>query len=310
MPVEDELARLSPEKDMLLTVGVFDGVHLGHKYLISQLKERALEQGLLAGVVTFDRHPRRVLSNQAGLTYLTTLDEKVSLLKDEGVDAVIVLSFTKELAELSAAAFIGQLKGCLRMRGLVVGPDFALGRGREGDAQTLGRLGEEMGFSVFTVAPARVNGEEVSSTAIREALAAGDIERVNNLSGRPFGLGGRVTVGDGRGSGLGFPTVNLEVDPGKALPADGVYATWAHIGNQAYRSMTNIGRRPTFNGHGRTIETYIVDYRGDLYGQELRIDIVERLRGEKKFGNAEELKKQIAEDVKRGTVILESRGKD
>ena len=305
MQIEEELAELSPEKDMLLTIGVFDGVHLGHQYLISQLTEHARRQNLLSGVVTFRQHPREVLSPQTKLPYLTSLAEKVSLLKSEGVDAVITLSFTRELARLSVRQFVSLLKKYLRMRGLIIGPDFALGRNREGNADTLRKLGQDMSFRVTVIPPVRVNDEMVSSTAIRDALADGDMKKVASLIGRSFSLQGRVTTGAGRGSELGFPTTNLDIDPKQALPAEGVYATWAHIDDKAYQSMTNIGRRPTFGGNGRTVETYILNYQGNLYGRELKIDIVERLRGEKRFDTVEELKKQIAEDVKQGKAILD-----
>lgn len=310
MQIEGELAELSPEKDMLLTIGVFDGVHLGHKYLISQLKEYAQQQNLLSGVVTFRQHPRELLSPQTRLPYLTNLAEKVSLLKNEGVDAVITLSFTRELAKLSAVQFVGLLKKYLRMRGLIIGPDFALGRDREGNADTLRALGQDMNFSVTVIPPIMVNGEVVSSTAIRNALADGDVNRVINLIGRFFSLQGRVTAGAGRGLELGFPTTNLAIDFKQALPAEGVYATWAYIDGKAYQSMTNIGRRPTFGDNGRTVETYILNYQGNLYGRELKIDIVERLRGEKRFDTVEELRKQIAEDVKQGRNILNSQDRN
>ena len=309
MQIEEELAELSPEKDMLLTIGVFDGVHLGHQYLISQLTEHTRRQNLLSGVVTFRQHPREVLSPQTKLPYLTSLAEKVSLLKNEGVDAVITLSFTRELARLSVRQFVSLLKKYLRMRGLIIGPDFVLGRNREGNADTLRKLGQDMSFRVTVIPPVRVNDEMVSSTAIRDALADGDMKKVASLIGRSFSLQGRVTTGAGRGSELGFPTTNLDIDPKQALPAEGVYATWAHIDDKAYQSMTNIGRRPTFGGNGRTVETYILNYQGNLYGRELKIDIVERLRGEKRFDTVEELKKQIAEDVKQGKAILDGQAR-
>ncbi|MFC1987754.1 bifunctional riboflavin kinase/FAD synthetase [Chloroflexota bacterium] len=310
MQVEEELARLSPEKDMLLTIGVFDGVHLGHKYLISQLIERARQQDLISGVITFRQHPREVLSPRTRLPYLTSLDEKVSLLKNEGVETVITLSFTRESAQLSAGQFIGLLKKHLRMRGLIIGPDFALGRNREGDTDSLRKLGQDINFSVTVIPPMMINGEVVSSTTIRNALAKGDMEKVNSLMGRPFSLQGRVISGTGRGSGLGFPTTNLGIDPKQALPADGVYTTWAHIDGEVYQSVTNIGRQPTFNGHERTVETFILNYHGNLYGHKLKIDLVERLRSEKRFDTTEELKKQITEDVKQGIALLDSRSRN
>jgi riboflavin kinase/FMN adenylyltransferase len=297
--MEKELAGLSPDKDTLLTIGVFDGVHLGHKYLISRLKELALKEGLASGVVTFRQHPEEVMS-KTKLPFLTDLEQRIDLLKGEGVDAVIPLSFTTELAKLSAREFISLLQKNLRMRGLVVGPDFALGRNREGDTKVLRQLGEETGFSVTIVSPVKIDGEVVSSTAIRQALAKGDMQRVQRLAGRPFRLQGRVVPGAGRGVKLGFPTANLEIEPEQALPPDGVYVSQTHLDNQSYPSLTNIGRRPTFDSKERTVEVYLLDYDGDLYRRELKIDILERLRGEKKFDTPEELKKQMAQDVERG----------
>lgn len=304
MRVEEELAQLSPEKDMLLAIGVFDGVHLGHRYLFSQLVEQARREGLLSGVITFRQHPLEVISPGTALSYLTTAAEKADLLREAGVGAVVSLSFTPELARLTAREFVILLKKHLRMRGLVIGPDFAMGRGREGDSDTLRQLGQELGFSVTVIPPRMIDGEVVSSTAIRSALADGDMRRVARLLGRPFGLRGAVTTGAGRGAGLGFPTANLEMNSGQALPPDGVYATWSYVGGQAYQSMTNIGTSPTFGENERAVEAFLLDYDGSLYGRELRIDIVERLRDEKRFDTVDELKKQIAEDVEQGRAIL------
>jgi riboflavin kinase/FMN adenylyltransferase len=304
--MEEELAGLSPDKDMLLTIGVFDGVHLGHKHLISRLKELAHKQGLASGVVTFRQHPEEVMSPKNKLPFLTDLKQRVNLLKGEGVDAVIPLSFTPELAGLSARQFLELLQKYLRMRGLVLGPDFAMGRNREGDNETLRRLGEEMGFSVTVVPPVIIDGEVVSSTAIRKALAKGDMQRVQKLTGRPFRLQGRVARGVGRGVKLGFPTANLEIEAEHALPPDGVYVSQAYINDRSYPSVTNIGKRPTFGTSERLVEVYLLDYDGELYGRKLEVDILERLRGEKKFDSAEELKKQIAQDVERGRKWLSS----
>ncbi|MBI4187215.1 MAG: bifunctional riboflavin kinase/FAD synthetase [Chloroflexi bacterium] len=308
MQVEEELAAVSPDRDTLLTVGVFDGVHLGHKHLLSQLKELARQRDLLSGVVTFRQHPQEVLSPQTRLSFLSDLDQRARLLQNEGVEVVVVLSFTPELAQLGVRQFITLLRKHLRMRGLVVGPDFALGQGREGDINTLRKLGQEMDFSVTVVPPVIMGGEVVSSTAIRRALAEGNMKKVIALTGRPFSLHGRVVAGEGRGMKLGFPTANLDTDRKQALPADGIYATWAHVDDKVYQSVTNIGKRPTFNGSQRTVEVYLLDFDGNLYGRDMRIDIVERLRSEKRFDNVEALKKQMADDVKRGKSILDSYG--
>ncbi len=192
------------------------------------------------------------------------------------------------------------------MRGLIIGPDFALGQSREGNADTLRLIGAYMNFSVTVIPPVKNGGEVVSSTAIREALANGDIKKAIRLMGRFFSLRGRITTGAGRGSELGFPTANLEIGSRQAIPVDGVYATMAYIDDKAYQALTNIGKNPTFGDNKRTVETYIIDYRGDLYGHEIKINFVEWLRDEKRFDTVEELKKQMAEDVKQGKAILES----
>ena len=310
MQVEEELAKLSPKKDMLLTIGVFDGVHLGHKYLISQLREHARQQNLLSGIVTFRQHPQEVLSPQTKPPFLINLNERVKILQNEGIEAIITLSFTDELAQLSARQFVSLLKKYLRMKGLVIGPDFALGRNREGNADVLQKLGLELNFSVTVIPPMMINSQVVSSTAIRNAIASGDMKHAQELIGRSFNLQGRVIPGAGWGMQLGFPTANIDIDSKQALPPDGVYATWAYIDDKAYQSMTNIGKRPTFGGNERLVEVHIPDYHGDLYGQELKIDIIERLRDEKQFDSVDELKKQITEDVKQGRAILDFRGRN
>lgn len=309
MQVEDELDRFVPQKEMLLTVGVFDGVHRGHKHLISNLIENARGKNMLSGVVTFRQHPSEVLASDTRLPYLTNLNEKVKHLKEEGVDAVIPLTFTGELAGLSAGQFIGLLQKHLRMRGLVVGPDFALGKNREGNVDLLRELGQDMGFDLTVISPAIINGDIVSSTAVRKALADGNIRKVIDLIGRPFSLEGRIVSGAGRGRELGFPTANLEVDAEQTLPADGIYATLSYIDGKTYQSVTNIGKRPTFGDNERIVETFILDYSGDLYGCEMKIDIVERLRGEKRFDSVEKLEKQVAEDVKQSKAILDARAR-
>jgi riboflavin kinase/FMN adenylyltransferase len=305
MLVEEELAAISPVKDMLLTIGVFDGVHLGHKYLISRLKEAAQREHLLSGVVTFRTHPLEVLAPGTAPPQLTSCEEKVTLLKAERIDCVVPLSFTPELAGLTAREFTGLLKHYLRMNGLVIGPDFTLGKNREGNISVLKELGDEMGFSVTVVEFKNLSGEVVSSTAIRQNLAKGAIMNVSRMLGRTFSLQGVVTRGDGRGKTLGFPTANIEVDSVQSLLPDGVYATRVYIGDTSYPSVTNIGRRPTFGTNDRNVEIHVIDYQGDLYGSELKLDIVDLLRGEKKFDSVDELKQQITEDIEAAKSILD-----
>jgi riboflavin kinase/FMN adenylyltransferase len=306
--VEKELAVFSPEKDTFLTIGVFDGVHLGHKRLISELLKNARKRDFLAGVVTFRQHPEDLFSEGGRLPFLTDIDTRTGLLKAAGVDFIISLSFTRELASLEARQFIELLQNHLNMRGLVVGPDFALGKGRKGDAGYLIQLGKGMNFEVTVVPPLIIDNEVVSSTTIRKAMADGNMEKYRRFTGRAFNLHGKVVTGTGRGEGLGFPNANLNVHIGQALPPDGVYAGWAHINGKVYQSMTNVGLCPTFEGKERTIEAYLLDYNGDLYGRELTVDFVAKLRDEKKFATKEELKAQVIKDIEKGKEILKSVG--
>ncbi len=308
MLVEEELARFSSTKESVLSIGVFDGFHLGHRRLIAELLRQAEKRKMVAGVVTFRHNPEKLLSHRNKLPFLMDIGERLNLLKQAGVAMVIPLSFTPELAQLSARQFVTLLQKYLKMRGLVIGEDFALGKGREGDTATLSKIGQEMNFIVTVVPPLMINGEVVSSTTIRKTLAAGEMLKVRSMMGRPFKLEGKVVSGYGRGTGLGFPTANIEVTSDHALPPDGVYTSWAHINGNAYQAMTNIGKNPTFGTNSRTVEAYLIDYHGDLYGADLQLDIVARLRAEKKFKNSNELKKQVAEDIRKGKKILDSNG--
>jgi riboflavin kinase/FMN adenylyltransferase len=307
--IEKELAKVRPQKETLLTIGVFDGIHLGHQRLLTHLRDEARRKNWLSGVVTFKSHPKAVLSPENKLLWLSDLETRISLLRGLGIDVVVTLPFTPELARLTARRFVQLLKEHLKMRGLIIGPDFALGRGREGDAEKLRLLGQEMGFSVEIIPAVVLDGQVVSSSAIRQALAQGDMKKAEKLFGRPFSLNGQVVSGDRRGRVLGFPTANLELKPEQALPSDGVYATIAHVGHELMPSVTNIGVRPTFGGSERLVETCLLDYQGELFGQKLTIDLVDKLRDERRFDTVEELKAQIERDVEQARQILSERMK-
>jgi len=303
MGIEQELANIVPERETLLTVGVFDGIHAGHRYLIKRLNQRAQEKGLLSGVVTFNPHPQSVLHLHIPLPWLSSLEDRIKSLRELGVGLVVVLSFTPEVAQLSAREFVALLKKYLKMNGLIIGPDFALGRKREGDANLLGSLGQEMGFNVEVMCPFTVNGEIVSSSLIRQALAQGDMMKVERLMGRYFTLSAKVISTDKRGRVLGFPTANLDIKPGQALPNNGVYGTITGVDGKQFASATNIGTRPTFGDSEKTVETHLLAYEGDLYGKELEVKFICKLRDEKRFASPEELKTQIKEDVEKVRTI-------
>jgi len=305
--VEKELARIKPQKDTMISVGVFDGVHLGHQRLLTHLRDEARNKNLLSCVVTFKSHPEVILGGANKLLWLSDLETRTELIRSLGIDIVIALPFSAELARLTARRFVELLKEHLRMRGLIVGPDFALGRDREGDAEKLRLLGKEMNFSVEVIPVVVIDGLVVSSSTIREALAEGDMKKVEKLIGRFFSLTGKVVTGDRRGRSLGFPTANLDLRPDQALPADGIYATITHTDDNSLPSVTNIGIRPTFDEKKRLVETYILDFQGDLLGQKITVDLVDRLRDEKRFDTVDELKAQITKDVEQSRKILKER---
>jgi len=294
----EELARVAPGRDTAVTIGKFDGVHRGHQHLIAGLIERARGEGLAAVAVVLYPNPSTVLRPGTALTYLTSLDERLELLRRLGPDSVGILPFTSELAQLSARDFVSILVQELRMRLLYVGPDFALGRNREGTMGALRRIGRDLGFRVEAADLLVEEGEKVGSSAVREALAAGEAEEVASLLGRPFSLRGPVVAGAHRGLSLGFPTANIAIGLDRALPAFGVYVTRAFIRENQYPSCTNIGVRPTFDGEARpTVETYILDFQDKLYGEEVRIDLLHRLREELKFESPDELVAQMQRDI-------------
>ena len=304
MKVDGELAAVTVERDSMLTIGVFDGVHRGHRRLLTQLVDEARSTGRVAGVVTFRNHPASVLRADFQPQYLTTLEDRLRLLRETGVDFVAPVTFDAELSRLDARAFAARLTSALRMRGLVVGADFAMGHGRGGDSAALARLGEELGFTVQSVDLLADGSDAVKSTSIRRALSAGDVESVARMLGRNFVTQGVVVEGEKRGRELGFPTANLETPPGLAVPANGIYAAWACFDDERRMAAVSIGVRPTFGEQPRAIEAYLLEYQGDLYGETMRLEFVAHLREELKFDTVEALIDQMGEDVRRTKEIL------
>jgi riboflavin kinase/FMN adenylyltransferase len=293
----DELARAAPGRPSAVTIGKFDGVHRGHQALIGQLRARAAADRLASVVVTLHPSPITVLRPGTLVTYLCSLEERVALLRGLGVDSVGVLSFTSELAQLSYRDFARLLHDCLDMRLLLVGTEFALGRDREGSVERLREVGEEHDFAVETVELLSEAGGKVGSGMVRDALANGAMETVTGLLGRPFDLRGPVVRGEERGNKIGFPTANIAVAPDLALPKFGVYVTRSHLAGVKYASVTNIGERPTFGAGRPTVETHLLDFEGNCYERELRIELLHRVRDEQRFSGIDELVAQIGLDV-------------
>lgn len=306
MEIEQELAKVAPQTQTLLTIGVFDGVHAGHRYLLETLQRRATEQNLLSGVVTFNPHPQSVLHPHDQLQWLSDIEDRVLSIRELGINMVVVLTFTHEVAQLSAKEFLSLVKKYLKMRALIIGPDFALGRDRQGDIEMLRSLGREMDFSVEVIPAYTVDGEIVSSTLIRQALARGDMKKVTRLMGRYFQLRGKVVTSSKRGRALGFPTANLDIPANleQALPGNGVYATITQVDGKKFPSATNIGVRPTFGEAKKLVEAHLLNYQGDLYGKEIRVEFVQKLRDERLFSSPDELRAQIEKDIREAERVL------
>jgi len=292
-----------PSEPSVVTVGAFDGVHCGHRTIISRMVGIARERGLRSVVVTFDPHPRRVLGGEltGPLGLLTTLDEKIGLLREAEVDLLFIVRFTAEFAARSSEEFIrGVLTGLLGARSIVVGYDHGFGRGRSGGGEDLRRLGGELGFEVEVVREVQLEGGHFSSTRIRQLLSEGRVEEANRFLGSRYRLGGTVVRGDGRGRGLGFPTVNLRLsDPHKLLPKPGVYVAEVELEGRPMRAMMNVGVRPTVeDGAAVSVEAHILGWEGSLYGRELSFGLLGFIREERKFPSLGELRLQLEKDKK------------
>ncbi len=305
MQVIRQLETLTPDTPYALTIGVFDGIHRGHQHLIRQVAETARTLDGKAGLVTFWPHPLVVLRPALEVRYLTMLEEKLEILAALGtLDSVVVLPFTPALAATPASGFIDLLRRHLNMRVLLEGADFALGHNREGDMTFLEDYGQRQGFMVQTIGLQQLGNQRISSTRIRTLLAEGRVEEVTTLLGRPYSARGVVMTGDQRGRLLGFPTANLGVDANKILPADGVYAVRARVGDDVSLGVTNIGVRPTVDGTKHLTEVHLLDVERDLYGKVLEVQFIARLREERRFAGIEALKAQIAADVQQARLVL------
>lgn len=309
-----------------LAIGNFDGVHLGHQALLRALLAEAQRNGQQAGLLTFDPHPATVLRPQAAHQYLTTVAERLQVVETLGLDFAVVYPFSLATAQTPARQFVASLLRALRLASLWVGPDFALGRGRQGDIDALGLLGQELGFALRVVQPQALASGEVRSARIRNHLLAGEVAEATAMLGRPYRVAGLVVPGARRGRGLGFPTANLAVPEGRLLPANGVYATWVTLGGelpelasrareansngpgQRLPSVTNVGVRPSFDNGQRTVEAHLLDFQGDLYGQEITLEFVARLRPEMRFASIDALRAQIARDAEDARRVLAVNG--
>ncbi len=293
-------------QNSIVTIGVFDGVHKGHQYLIKRLVEEAHSTGRLAVVLTFFPHPDIVLRGLHGRYYLTSAEQKAELLKSLGVDLVVTHPFNDEVRQLRASEFVDQLLSHLKMSALWVGSDFAMGYKREGNVPFLREQGIQKGFSVHEIDLIEAQGGKISSSLIRQAVQEGQMEKARNWLNRAYSVIGEVVHGEKRGRKIGFPTANTSVWDELVLPANGIYAGWARLGDERFMAMTNVGVRPTFDGKNVTVEPYLLDFDRDIYGHQLEVSFEKLLRPEAKFNSLQELIDQIGRDVEEGKAFLES----
>jgi len=311
----------------LVAIGKWDGVHMGHQAIVKDLVAEARRTGGQAVVLGFHPLPMAVLRPEAAPPFLQTLQERAEVLAGLGVDVYLALPFSPELANMEPEAFVQEiLLDQLAARQVMVGFNNTFGRGGRGTVQTLTELLGRRGVPVRVFPPVRVDGETVSSTEVRFFVAAGEMERAARLLGRPFALDGRVVPGDQRGRVLGYPTANLELAPGRQLPAHGVYVARVTVLEQpcpcgcslpctvearsgaTWGAILNLGIRPTFQGHELRCEAHLLDFRGDLYGRELRVEFLARLRAEKAFSGPEALRQQLTEDEASARAYLKAHG--
>jgi riboflavin kinase/FMN adenylyltransferase len=291
----------------VVALGTFDGVHLGHRAILGTAVTHAREAGLQALACTFEQHPIEILQPARAPRSITTVEERLALIGGTGVDGVVVLSFTPELAAVEPEAFVKEvLLGRFRAQQIVVGFNHRFGRGARGDAALLQELASRLGFQAHVVPPLTVGGVPVSSSEVRTALQRGDVVAAARFLGRPYAIGGTVTSGAGRGRTLGFPTANLAPDGNLLIPR-GVYGCLAHVDGVAHPTVVNIGVRPTFSETTLAIEAHLLDFTGDLYGRRMRLDFMLHLRAEMRFPSVEDLKAQIARDVEAARVGLAGR---
>ncbi|HEX3072477.1 MAG TPA: bifunctional riboflavin kinase/FAD synthetase [Ignavibacteriales bacterium] len=302
-----DIDQVIKQKGAFATIGTFDGLHLGHRKLIKKLIDESRANGAANFVITFEPHPRSVVSKNYDMKLLTALSEKIELFKELGVENLLVVRFTEEFSKLSAETFIEKyLVEKIGIGKLIIGHDHRLGKGRGGDEKTLTELGVKHGFEVEKISEVLLDDEVISSTKVRNYLLEGDVSKAAKMLGRAYSFSGKVVKGAQRGRLLGFPTANVQLEnPQKLIPKNGIYAVKAKVGNKTHNGVMSLGLRPTFNDLTEPLaEIYIFDFEEDIYHNIVAVEIISRLRDEEKFPSVEELIKQMNADVKTAKEIL------
>ncbi len=290
----------------VVTIGNFDGVHRGHAEIFAHLKKKSIVLGMPSVVVTFEPHPLKILAPESAPSLITTFEQKIVLIEEFGIDYLVVVPFTKEFSLLSANDFVLKILCIpLGMRHIIIGHDYAFGRGREGDFNTLESMGVLNGFTLEDLPPIGVNGEIFSSSLVRSAVADGDMEATARILGRYYQISGNVVHGREIGKTIGFPTANIAT-PNELIPLDGVYAVMVEVDGHLVKGACNVGCNPTFGGSTRTVEVYLLDYSGQIYDHGIKVHFVRRLRPVQKFPDVTSLKAAICQDVANSRTTLEN----
>ena len=309
MTLIEEFQALNIRDGSIVAIGVFDGLHIGHLTLLKRLGEESIRLHLEPVVMTFRNHPNSVLRRNFVTRYLISVEERIDRIRRLGLENIVPVDFDAELSKLKVESFVNLLIKTIKMKVLVVGPDFVMGHNREGTISVLNNLGRKLGFSVMVIPQIFDSNEKiVSSTAIREAISCGTMERASLMLGYNYSIHGKIVRGAGIGKELGFPTANIEVSDQILVPRDGIYATFATLANSKgkYMSVTSIGNRPTFDDNRHSVETFILGLQSDIYGSILKLEFVSWLRDQVKYVNIEDLKDQIDKDVQIAKEIMEN----
>jgi riboflavin kinase/FMN adenylyltransferase len=307
MRIFKDLREIGHDKKTIITLGTFDGLHLGHQRIVQSVLEKSGRLGCRSFLITFDPHPRKVVPGRNNVSLLSTIDEKIAVLEKLGLDNLFIINFTKEFSQQSPEEFVKKyiVEG-IGINEMVIGYDHHFGKGRGGDINVLQELGSKFNFEVSVIPEYSIAGEIVSSTKIRDALLEGDVVKAGKMLGRYYSFKGKIIRGDGRGKKLGFPTANISVEnEDKLMPAIGIYAGECIVDSEKYYGLLSMGRRPTFHSDGIVIpEFYIFDFDKDIYDKVMQVKLIEKIRDEEKFNSVEELISRMKKDEEKGKEIL------
>jgi riboflavin kinase/FMN adenylyltransferase len=307
MKVFNNIEQISKDRNTVLTIGTFDGFHIGHREIIRSVTETARENDSRNFVITFEPHPRSVISKDYDVKLITTIDEKIELFEKAGIENVLIINFTLDFSKLTAEEFVSEyLVNKIGINSIILGHDHKLGKDRAGGEDKIKELGAKYGFNVVPVSAVQIDDEIISSTKVRNALLNGELDKVNKFLGRDYSINGKVVEGAKRGRTLGFPTANINPDdPNKIIPSNGIYFVEFIVREQKYFGLLNIGTRPTFDDSAKVIlEAYLYDFNGDIYGEDVSVILLSRMRDELKYNTKEELIAQMEIDKQNGIELI------